>query len=140
MSENTLLLEHVAYAAACTKVAAMLREHVTNVSSSTVTVISQAAYHHSNACRTIAFVSDFLEALAFQSTCTLLDSTLNVVLRNVVSLSFGQSQLQLHVAGRVSAAHANCDSNLTADFGSNLAAQCVSLTLFMLNVCPFRMS
>ena len=138
--KHALLLEHVAYAAGSAQVAAVFAEYVTNVSSGTVTVIGEAANHHGYACRTIAFVGDFFKALAFQCACTLLDSALDVVLRNIVSLSLGQSQLQLHVTGGVSAAHAYSNGNLARDFSGNLAAQCVCFTLFMFNVCPFRMS
>ena len=35
-------------------------KYVTNIGSSTVTVISQSAYHYSNTSRTITFVSNFL--------------------------------------------------------------------------------
>ena len=41
--EDTFLFEHVAYAAAGTQVAAVLREYVTYIGSGTVTVIGQAA-------------------------------------------------------------------------------------------------
>ena len=106
----------------------------------TVAVIGQAADHHCYARRTVAFVGNLLKALAFQCACALLNSALDVILGNVVSLSLGQGQLQLHIAGRVRAAHTHGNGNLSADLSGDLAAQSVSFAFFMFNVCPFRMS
>ena len=109
---------------------------MTYICCSTVLVVGEYVDNQSTAAWTVTLVGHLLVIAVTGCTHTLINSTLDVILWNVVCLCLGESQLQSHVTGRVSTAHTNSDSNLTANLGSNLTANSIICTLFTLNICP----
>ena len=118
----------------------MLGKDVTNICCSTIAVISKNIQHNSCAARTTTLIGQLLIIAAIRCPQALLDSTIDIVLWNIVGLGLAESQLQTHITGRICTAHTNSNSNLTTDFGGNLATNCVICAFFSLNICPLRMS
>ena len=113
---------------------------MTHISSRTVAVIREDVEHNSRTSRAVTFVSEFFVVAAFRSAEALLDSAVDVVLRNIVGLGLGKSQLQTHITRGVTAAHAYSNGDFTADFRGDTTTDGVVGTFFTFNVGPFGMS
>ena len=87
-NENAFRFEHPAYTAAFTKVTTLFRERVAHICSRTVTIIRHNLYSNGNTGRTITFIYDFFVCVHIRSANALIDSTLNIILRNIVFTSF----------------------------------------------------
>ena len=113
--------EHPAYTAAFTKVTTLFRECMAHVCSSTITIIGHHLNSNGNTGRTITFVYDFFICIHVRSTDTFVDSTLNVILRDIIFTSFLQSQFQTHITSWICTTHACCNGNFTTDFCSQFS-------------------
>ena len=114
---------------------------MSDVARGSVSVIGKSLYDNGDTVGTVALVGDSLVISRVSVARSLLDDTVDVVVRHVVSLCLCDDIAKLGVYRRVSAA-AFLDGydKLTSDFGKNLRSRGVVLALFLLDSTPFIMS
>ena len=113
---------------------------MTNICRRTVTVVRQNVEHDSCAAGTIALVKEFFVVASLGCAKSLLNSTVDIVLRDIVCLRLGKSKFQTHIACRVAAAHTDGNRDLTPNLRSNLAANGIISALLAFDISPFGMS
>ena len=111
-----------------------------DVGGGAVAVVRHGGDDDSHAARRVALVGDLLVVDVALLTCRLGDGALDILIGHVAGLRLGDDVAQLAVGGRVAAAVAHGNGDLTADFGEDFAALRVGLALLMLDICPFGMA
>ncbi len=131
--------KEVANATGLTHVAVVFGEVGAHVTCGTVAVVGGCGYDNGNTCGTVALIRNFFIVLATAAK-RLFNTTLNVIVGNVVCLCFLDQVAQLGVVIGISAALFNCDGDLFADLGKDLTLCGIGLFFFVLDIRPFAMS
>ena len=104
----------------------------------TVSVIGKALNYNCNAVRTIALVYAVLVVVLLCAAGSLLQQTVNVVVRDIVALCLLHEGVESGVVSGVSAAGLlDAYEDLTADLCKNLCSCAVLLALLTLDRTPF---
>ena len=93
----------------------MLGEDVTDFGKGAVLVIRRDLQHHRHAARPIAFVHHFLVCGAGKFARSLLNGTLDVIRRHVLSFGGGNGGTQARIRIRISAADPRRDGDFLDD-------------------------
>ena len=98
-SEYTFVVEQERERSHCTEITAKLIKYRTNVSHRTGCVICQRIHKYSNTVRTVSFVSHAL-VVALVFTHCVFDSTFNIILRHIFTLTSSDHRTQSRVIFR----------------------------------------
>ena len=133
----TLLVKHVGYAALGSDASVTLCKCVSYIAGCTVLVVSKSLNDDGNTIRTISFVYSFLVAISRVSTCCLLNTALDGIVRHVVCFRLGDNIAKLAVVAWIRTAGLNSHYDLTADDGKDLTFFSVVFFFLVLYVCEF---
>ena len=131
------LIEHEGNASLGSNASVTLGKGVPYVAGGTVLIVCKSLYDYSDAVGAVAFVGCALVIVRGIRPGSLLDTSLNRIVRHVVGLRLGDHIAELAVIVRVRTARLDSHNDLTSDHGKDLALLGVVLLLFMLYVREF---
>ena len=114
---------------------------MSEIGGGSVAVVCQRLYDNGNSVGTVAFIGERFVGLAVVFTRSLLDNALDVFVRHIVRLGFGDAVTQLGIGSRIGAASLTYGNGyLAPDLGKYFGSGAVDLLFFSLDCAPFGMS